>query len=430
MEVKQGTGRDAGMMIPVLGCLFLAVTELLLPWFSMPVLKYEGLPVTFSVWRIGQCLDAVNQSAGADKKLHMSPLSGAETDMILRGADMLKLLAVCLAVVFVCGAAWGFVKKRESVKMLRVVFGLGALFSVLVSAAGLGANLFLNGRLGRENSFINLTLHSYLQLTAYPYAQLFLCVLMLFFVGRLMDAGERRCMGKRTRVSFVLLLAAVPALIFFGIFFLNDRSDSFISLCIIVLAMLPFYMAFEDRRPQARELLLIAVMAALAVVGRMAFFMLPQFKPITAIVIIAGAGLGAEAGFLTGASAGFVSNFFFGQGPWTPWQMFAFGMIGFFAGLIFCGRGSRLRESRTALCIYGGLASFVLYGLIMDTSSVVTFSGTFSWKTVLSVYAAGIPFNFMHGVSTVVFLFFLAKPMGMKLNRITKKYGILIHFAS
>ena len=86
-------------------------------------------------------------------------------------------------------------------------------------------------------------------------------------------------------------------------------------------------MIFEDRKPQAREVLLIAVMAAIAVVGRMAFFMLPQFKPVTAIVIITGISLGAEAGFLTGAVAGFVSNFFFGQGPWTPWQMFAFGII-------------------------------------------------------------------------------------------------------
>ena len=92
--------------------------------------------------------------------------------------------------------------------------------------------------------------------------------------------------------------------------------------------MLPFFLVFENRRPQAREVVVIAVMAALAVAGRAAFFMLPQFKPTAAIVIIAGVGLGAEAGFLTGALAGFVSNFFFGQGPWTPWQMFAFGIPG------------------------------------------------------------------------------------------------------
>ena len=101
-------------------------------------------------------------------------------------------------------------------------------------------------------------------------------------------------------------------------------------------------------------MLLIAVMAAIAVVGRMAFFMLPQFKPVTAIVIITGISLGAEAGFLTGAVAGFVSNFFFGQGPWTPWQMFAFGIIGFLAGLLFRGKREKYKKSKLILCLYGG----------------------------------------------------------------------------
>ena len=89
---------------------------------------------------------------------------------------------------------------------------------------------------------------------------------------------EDKKIGKRTKVSIFLILFAIPCLIFFGIFFLNDRSASFIALCIIGLAMIPFCMIFEDRKPQAREVLLIAVMAAIAVVGRMAFFMLPQFK--------------------------------------------------------------------------------------------------------------------------------------------------------
>ena len=177
-----------------------------------------------------------------------------------------------------------------------------------------------------------------------------------------------------------MILFAIPCLIFFGIFFLNDRSASFIALCIIGLAMIPFCMIFEDRKPQAREVLLIAVMAAIAVVGRMAFFMLPQFKPVTAIVIITGISLGAEAGFLTGAVAGFVSNFFFGQGPWTPWQMFAFGIIGFLAGLLFRGKREKYKKSKLILCLYGGIATLVIYGFLMDTSSITMFGTGFSWK--------------------------------------------------
>ena len=307
------------------------------------------------------------------------------------------------------------------------------------------ANLFINERMGRESNFINLTIHSYIQLTAWQYAQLILSVLMLIWAGKLLDTQaeyevqkyiERsvkkdRGMGKRTLTAMVLILVAIPFVIFFGIFFLNDRSEIFISLCIIGLAMIPFFMVFEERKPQAREILLIAVMAAIAVAGRMAFFMLPQFKPVAAIVILAGVGLGAEAGFLTGAMAGFVSNFFFGQGPWTPWQMFSFGIIGFLAGLLFRSpgkrSGSRKKEWRhkILLCIYGGLSTLVIYGFFMDTASVTMVGQDLSWQAFAASYATGFPFNVIHGTSTVIFLFFLTIPMERKLDRIRKKYGIL-----
>ena len=108
-----------------------------------------------------------------------------------------------------------------------------------------------------------------------------------------------------------------------------------VALLIIVGTMIPFFAVFERRRSQARELVVLATLSALAVAGRVAFFFLPQFKPVCAIVVIAGACFGGESGFLVGAVAGFVSNFFFGQGPYTPWQMFCFGIVGFVAGLLF-----------------------------------------------------------------------------------------------
>lgn len=144
-----------------------------------------------------------------------------------------------------------------------------------------------------------------------------------------------RRLSRRTLLAALLILIVIPATILLGIFVLNDRKYYFISLLIVIYTMVPFAMVFENRKPQARELIVIAVLAAIAVAGRAAFFMLPQFKPVVAIVIIAGVSLGAEAGFLVGAVAGFVSNFFFGQGPWTPWQMFCFGIIGFLAGIFF-----------------------------------------------------------------------------------------------
>ena len=99
--------------------------------------------------------------------------------------------------------------------------------------------------------------------------------------------------------------------------------------------MLPFFLVFESRKPQARELVLIATLCAVAVAGRSAFFFLPQFKPVAAFIILAGAAFGGETGFLVGAVTMLCSNMFFGQGPWTPYQMFAMGLIGFLAGVLF-----------------------------------------------------------------------------------------------
>ena len=210
-----------------------------------------------------------------------------------------------------------------------------------------------------------------------------------------------------------------------GFFFLNDRSDYFISICVIILSMLPFFLVFENRRPQAREIVVIAVMAGLAVAGRAAFFMLPQFKPTAAIVIITGISLGGEAGFLTGALAGFVSNFFYGQGPWTPWQMFSFGIIGFLAGLLFRRKRGKWKYFRVWTCLYGGLAALMIYGFLMDTSTVFMGMGAVHETAFLAAYLSGLPMNIIHGTASAVFLAILGEPMMRKLDRIKKKYGIL-----
>ena len=126
----------------------------------------------------------------------------------------------------------------------------------------------------------------------------------------------------------MLILFLIPITIFIGIYYLGDKKYYFISLLIILETMIPFAFAFENRKPKARELVIISSLCAIGVAGRTAFFMLPQFKPVAAIVIISGVAFGGETGFLVGAITAFVSNFFFGQGPWTPWQMFSFGIIG------------------------------------------------------------------------------------------------------
>lgn len=227
----------------------------------------------------------------------------------------------------------------------------------------------------------------------------------------------------RTLVSALMILIIIPATIMLGIFLLDDRKYYFISLLIIMYAIVPFLMVFERRKPAARELIVIAVLAAIAVAGRAAFFMLPQFKPVIAIVIIAAVCLGAEAGFLVGVTTGFVSNFFFGQGPWTPWQMFCFGIIGFIAGLLF--QKGWLSRSKLALCVFGGAATFVIYGGIINIGSLFIFTGQFSWTALAAAYVSAFWFDLIHTIATVVFLYILAKPMIEKLDRVKVKYGLV-----
>lgn len=447
MQKKQATGVDTWAMMPIYGSIYVIICAIFLPWISLPVLKYSKLPTTYTFWQLETCVDNIQKSIRQGGKLQMPLLSKEELEIVQQVSVGLKIAAAVLILVMVLCAVLAYTKKRKSVGFVRIGFGCAAAVAAAAFCLIAVGNIAINERVGRDSDFINLTIHSYIQMTSWMYAQLIISVVLIVLAKKFLNTGaeyeyqkyiersqkEDHKIGKRTKMSCILIVIAIPFLIFFGIFFLNDRSSSFIALCIIGLAMVPFAMVFEDRKPQAREVLLISVMAAIAVVGRMAFFMIPQFKPVTAIVIITGVGLGAEAGFLTGAVAGFVSNFFFGQGPWTPWQMFAFGIIGFLAGLLF-SKNKKRNSSRMAeqvhkilLCIYGGIATLVIYGLIMDSASIVTMfvAQTFSWKTLMAAYISGFPFNVIHAVSTIIFLFFLTIPMERKLDRIKKKYGIL-----
>ena len=228
---------------------------------------------------------------------------------------------------------------------------------------------------------------------------------------------------KRMTWTTLFLLVLIPFTIFFGVSFLGDRKYFFISLLILIETIIAFFMAFEWGKPKARELVVISVLCGLAVAGRSAFFMLPQFKPVAAIVIISGIAFGGETGFLVGAISGFVSNFFFGQGPWAPWQMFAFGIIGFLAGVLFQKRF--LRRNKVSLCIFGFLATFLIYGGIMNPASVIMWQNKITWEMIVSNYVAGVPFDVVHALSTAFFLWFLSESMIEKLERIQVKYGLI-----
>ncbi len=167
--------------------------------------------------------------------------------------------------------------------------------------------------------------------------------------------------------------------------------------------------------------MILSVLCALGVAGRVVFATLAQVKPVTAITILTGVAFGGEAGFLVGAVTMLVSNMLFGQGPWTPWQMFAMGMIGLLAGLLF--HGKRKQPSVMLLCVYGFLAAVLIYGGIMNPSSAVMGGIPMTWQVAVAYWLSGLPFDLVHGAATVLFLMFGARPLLRKLERVTVKFG-------
>lgn len=232
---------------------------------------------------------------------------------------------------------------------------------------------------------------------------------------------------KPTIISAVCLLLIIVVL--GTTYALHIQQYYLSSVAVIVLAMVPFFSLFESRQPQARELMVIAVMVALAVVARSVFIWLPFFKPLCAIIIIAGIALGAQAGFLTGATAMFVSNFLFGQGLWTPWQMFAYGLAGFVFGLL--ARGGIIPKENVSngaligLSLFGGLFVLVIVGPLLDTCALALMVDEVTVESALAIYAAGVPVNAIQAVSTAIALFLLYRPMLEKLERVRVKYGLL-----
>lgn len=229
--------------------------------------------------------------------------------------------------------------------------------------------------------------------------------------------------SRRTKVSLTLMLLVVPLLLYLSVRIFHGRKYLICSLIVIIAAMMPFFMMFEGRKPKAREIMVISVLAAIGVAGRAAFFMVPSFKPVAAIVILTGVSFGGEAGFLVGCLIMMLSNMFMGQGPWTPWQMFAFGMIGFLAGILY--QKGILKARKLDLCMFGFLSVFLIYGGIMNPASALMAYGYVTWESLLAFYISGAPVDLVHALSTVIFLWFLSRPLLEKLERIKTKYGLI-----
>lgn len=233
-------------------------------------------------------------------------------------------------------------------------------------------------------------------------------------------------MKKSTIFSILCIFLLIPATLYLGTT-LPGRWFYLTSTLIIIETMIPFFLAFETRKPQARELVTIAVMAAIAAVSRMAFAFIPHFKPITAIIMITGMAFGAQAGFLTGTIAAFASNFAFGQGPWTPWQMMAYGIGGFLAGLVFYKRKMTKNSLSNALirAAFGFVCIMICVGPLLDACTIFTTGSVINWPYALGILASGLPVNLTHGVACFLTLLLFSNPLLDKLDRIKVKYGMM-----
>lgn len=191
---------------------------------------------------------------------------------------------------------------------------------------------------------------------------------------------------------------------------------------LLALALVGGIVWYERAHPPAQIVALVAALAALAVVGRAAFSPIPNVVPTTDIALISGYSLGGGPGFAVGALAALVSNFWLGQGPWTPWQMAGWGMVGVLGAVLAGLTGRRL--GRVGLAAVCGLSGFA-FGALMDFSLMVTYGGEQSLDRFLALSARGLPFNVAHAMGNAA----LALVAGPALVRMLTRYRRRFEFA-
>ena len=229
-------------------------------------------------------------------------------------------------------------------------------------------------------------------------------------------------MNRKTLLCTLTLAVLLPLTLLAGSR-LPGRWYYLTATAMLLEGMVPFFLSFESRRPQARDICTIAVLSSLAVAARVAV-VIPGYRPTMAVVMIAGIALGPESGFITGAVAALASNFFYSQGPWTPWQMMSYGLGGFLAGILV----PRLFPGKRSweLALFGFVCILTVVGPVLDASTLFTVSSRLSLSYAAAVFAAGLPFNLRHGFAVGLTLWLVGRPLLSRLERVRQKYGILL----
>ena len=207
-------------------------------------------------------------------------------------------------------------------------------------------------------------------------------------------------------------LAAAPLMVILW------KRDSFLPALLLAVCgvLLLLFFSFEHSRAGAQKIVLIALLSAVSCAGRVLFAGIPSVQPSSFLIILTGLAFGPQAGFMTGAMTALTSNMLLGQGPWTVWQMAAWGLMGLLSGLLY--------RFLIALSVYGFLWGF-LFGWMMNLWTVSGgFFGAFSLRAVIAAGTASLPLDLAHAVCNLLLLLLLARPFLRKLERIAVKYGL------
>ena len=212
----------------------------------------------------------------------------------------------------------------------------------------------------------------------------------------------------------------IVSLLILSVILFNYHAYLLLSFIIIGIIMIPFFVRFEMRAITSREIVILAILAAIAAVSRVPFAPLPSVQPTSFVIMMAGLVFGAESGFIVGAVAAIVSNIFLGQGPWTPWQMYAWGMIGMTAGLL---RNTWWMKKMWGKLLFGFVWGY-LFGWFMNFWIIVGALEYFTWEYFIGIYVASIYFDLAHGLSNVFFLTVFSTSWLRILERFKRKYGL------
>lgn len=212
-------------------------------------------------------------------------------------------------------------------------------------------------------------------------------------------------------ISIIVILIATAYL-------LQTKAYMLVSIIVLAIILIPFFLRFEKRAVHSKEIVLLAMLAAIAAVSRVPFAAIPSVQPTSFVIIMAGIAFGAEAGFLVGAVSAVVSNIFLGQGPWTPWQMFAWGMMGMTAGLL---KDYVWMKSRISLSIFGFVWGYI-FGWIMNIWFMIANVESWSIHYFITTYAASFYFDLAHGVTNAILILLFSVSWLKVLQRFKKKY--------